>query len=193
MATAAAPPDEDGWCSLSLHAGGTIPELQGRRSGSRPHVDRRGIAEVSAHVRTATGVPPRAARRRNRRTRADRERTHGICRLSSLTRPTSRSRCTQRSTSSTARRCRPASGPCPRRSPSSSPQARRRLRHPHRDVQRRLDEAAPGRQGHEPQGLLRRRLGVHLRDSVRRELYDWLDGNEEVAFLPVDQVNDPTS
>ncbi|MBW2231471.1 MAG: 4-hydroxybutyrate CoA-transferase [Deltaproteobacteria bacterium] len=24
-----------------------------------------------------------------------------------------------------------------------------------------------------------------------RELYDWLDGNEEVRFLPVDQVNDP--
>lgn len=27
MATAAAPPDADGWCSLSLHAGGTVPQL----------------------------------------------------------------------------------------------------------------------------------------------------------------------
>ena len=24
-----------------------------------------------------------------------------------------------------------------------------------------------------------------------RELYDWLDGNERVAFLPVEVVNDP--
>src|SRR4051794_5954980 len=27
MATAAAPPDEDGWCSLSLHAGATVAEI----------------------------------------------------------------------------------------------------------------------------------------------------------------------
>ena len=34
MATAAAPPDADGWCSLSLHAGGTVEEL--RRAGADP-------------------------------------------------------------------------------------------------------------------------------------------------------------
>ena len=34
MATAAAPPDADGWCSLSVHAGGTIDEL--RRAGADP-------------------------------------------------------------------------------------------------------------------------------------------------------------
>ena len=34
MATAAAPPDADGWCSLSLHAGGTIAEL--RRAAADP-------------------------------------------------------------------------------------------------------------------------------------------------------------
>src|SRR5919199_3228031 len=28
MATVAAPPDADGWCSLSLHAGATIPECE---------------------------------------------------------------------------------------------------------------------------------------------------------------------
>ena len=33
-ATAAAPPDADGWCSLSLHAGGTVAEL--RRAGADP-------------------------------------------------------------------------------------------------------------------------------------------------------------
>ncbi|MCW3014703.1 MAG: acetyl-CoA hydrolase [Solirubrobacterales bacterium] len=32
MTTVAAPPDKDGWCSLSLHAGGTVDEL--RRAGA---------------------------------------------------------------------------------------------------------------------------------------------------------------
>src|ERR1700755_333409 len=34
MTTVATPPDADGWCSLSLHAGGTITEL--RRAGADP-------------------------------------------------------------------------------------------------------------------------------------------------------------
>lgn len=43
VTTAAAPPDADGWCSLSLHAGGTIDEM--RRAGADP--DRVLIVEVS--------------------------------------------------------------------------------------------------------------------------------------------------
>ena len=43
MATVATPPDADGWCSLSLHAGGTIGEL--RRAGADP--DRVLVVEVS--------------------------------------------------------------------------------------------------------------------------------------------------
>jgi acyl-CoA hydrolase len=43
MTTVATPPDADGWCSLSLHAGGTIDEL--RRAGEDP--DRLLIVEVS--------------------------------------------------------------------------------------------------------------------------------------------------
>jgi len=43
MTTVAAPPDAEGWCSLSLHAGGTIDEL--RRAGSDP--DRLLVVEVS--------------------------------------------------------------------------------------------------------------------------------------------------
>ena len=43
MTTVATPPDADGWCSLSLHAGGTIGEL--RRAGDDP--DRLLIVEVS--------------------------------------------------------------------------------------------------------------------------------------------------
>jgi acyl-CoA hydrolase len=43
MTTVATPPDADGWCSLSLHAGGTIDEL--RRAGANP--DRLLIVEAS--------------------------------------------------------------------------------------------------------------------------------------------------
>ncbi|MCV7282943.1 4-hydroxybutyrate CoA-transferase [Mycolicibacterium flavescens] len=43
MTTVATPPDADGWCSLSLHAGGTIDEL--RRAGADP--DRLLIVETS--------------------------------------------------------------------------------------------------------------------------------------------------
>jgi acyl-CoA hydrolase len=49
MTTVATPPDDDGWCSLSLHAGGTIRELQ--RAGADP--DRLLVVEVSeAYPRT---------------------------------------------------------------------------------------------------------------------------------------------
>jgi acyl-CoA hydrolase len=49
MATVSAPPDVDGWCSLSLHAGGTIDELH--RAGADP--DRVLVVEVSeAYPRT---------------------------------------------------------------------------------------------------------------------------------------------
>lgn len=43
MATAASPPDADGWCSLSLHAGGTVNQL--RAAGADP--DRLLIVEVN--------------------------------------------------------------------------------------------------------------------------------------------------
>lgn len=50
MTTVATPPDADGWCSLSLHAGGTVAEL--RRAGADP--DRVLVVEVSdAYPRTA--------------------------------------------------------------------------------------------------------------------------------------------
>lgn len=49
MTSVAAPPDSDGWCSLSLHAGGTVEEL--RRAGADPQ--RLLIVEVSdAYPRT---------------------------------------------------------------------------------------------------------------------------------------------
>jgi acyl-CoA hydrolase len=54
MTTVAAPPDADGWCSLSLHAGGTLTELG--RAGADP--DRVLIVEVSPRFPRTHGLPP---------------------------------------------------------------------------------------------------------------------------------------
>jgi acyl-CoA hydrolase len=52
VATAAAPPDADGWCSLSLHAGATVAEIE--RAGADP--DRVLVVEVSPRFPTTQGL-----------------------------------------------------------------------------------------------------------------------------------------
>ncbi|CAN5871538.1 hypothetical protein BH10ACT9_BH10ACT9_47750 [soil metagenome] len=52
VTTVAAPPDADGWCSLSLHAGGTIDELH--RAGADP--DRVLVVEVSENYPRTFGI-----------------------------------------------------------------------------------------------------------------------------------------
>jgi acyl-CoA hydrolase len=54
MATLVAPPDRDGYVSLSLHAGATVDELH--RAGADP--DRLLIAEVNAGAPRTHGLPP---------------------------------------------------------------------------------------------------------------------------------------
>ena len=54
MATVAAPPDDGGLCSLSLNAGGTAAEL--RRAGNDS--DRLLVVEVSEHFPRTSGLPP---------------------------------------------------------------------------------------------------------------------------------------
>jgi acyl-CoA hydrolase len=54
MATAAAPPNEEGWCSLSLHAGASVPELG--RAGADPN--RLLVVEVSQRFPFTLGLPP---------------------------------------------------------------------------------------------------------------------------------------
>ncbi len=55
MTTVATPPDGDGWCSLSLHAGGTVEEL--RRAGADPQ--RLLVVEVSPAYPRTFGVGDR--------------------------------------------------------------------------------------------------------------------------------------
>ncbi len=54
MATNVAPPDAEGWCSLSLHAGATVEELQ--RCGADP--ERVLIAEFNEKLPRTFGLPP---------------------------------------------------------------------------------------------------------------------------------------
>jgi acyl-CoA hydrolase len=54
MATVATPPDADGWCSLSLHAGGTVKELH--RAGA--DADRVLVVECAAGFPHTRGLPP---------------------------------------------------------------------------------------------------------------------------------------
>jgi acyl-CoA hydrolase len=54
MVTVAAPPDRNGYCSLSLHAGGTLDELH--RAGADP--DRLLIVEASPRFPHTRGLPP---------------------------------------------------------------------------------------------------------------------------------------
>ena len=54
MATVAAPPDQNGFCSLSLHSGGTVAELH--RAGADP--DRLLVVEVSQRFPNTKGLPP---------------------------------------------------------------------------------------------------------------------------------------
>jgi acyl-CoA hydrolase len=54
MATAAAMPDEQGWCSLSLHAGAHVKEL--RKAGADP--TRLLVAETSPSFPHTFGIPP---------------------------------------------------------------------------------------------------------------------------------------
>jgi len=54
MCTAAAAPDEDGWCSLSLHAGGTVRELL--RAAADP--DRILVVEASPRFPRTFGIEP---------------------------------------------------------------------------------------------------------------------------------------
>ena len=54
MATAAATPDADGWMSLSLHAGASVEEL--KRAAADP--DRLCVVETSPHFPVTFGLPP---------------------------------------------------------------------------------------------------------------------------------------
>ena len=75
MATAAAPPDADGWCSLSLHAGATVDELE--RAARDP--DRVLVVEVNPHSPAPSGLGEHRHRIHvDEHRRADRDRARAV-------------------------------------------------------------------------------------------------------------------
>jgi acyl-CoA hydrolase len=190
MVTAAAPPDADGWCSLALHAGGTIPQL--RAAGADP--DRLLVVETNAgYPRThglgdfrhaihvdeidvlvagdigPTAVPPREIDKVARTIAAN-----AIEHI--------------------------ADGSTLQTGIGAVPEA----------ISSMLAAGSGGDYGIHTEmfndGLMKLHLagkisnekGLHDGVSIctfalgSQELYEWLDDNREVAFLPVDQVNDPS-
>ncbi len=163
MATVASPPDESGWCSLSLHAGGTVEELA--RAGA--DANRLLIVEVSPHFPRTSGLPPGAPARDSRRSDRRPRRLRGAAVRASRARAGGDRRGDRRPRAPLRRRRRhPADGdrddPLGDRRPARGGR-RRRLRGPFGDVHQRAHAPAPGRQGDQPQGPVRRRLGRHLR------------------------------
>ncbi len=193
MATAATPPDAQGWCSLSLHAGATVEEL--RRCGRDP--GRLLIVEANARLPRTLGLPP--------------EHPHALhldeidvlvaSDQEPIALPESQPSEVERAIAAHAAHFIP-DGATLQTGIGGVPDA--------------VIAILAGRPGGDygihtemfTTGLLRldqagkvsnARKGIHPGVSIAtfamgtRELYDWLGGpgRERVRFLPVDQVNDP--
>ena len=190
MATVAAPPDADGWCSLSLHAGGTLDEL--RRAGAA--AERLLVVEVSAGFPSTHGLPP--------------EHRHALhvseidllveSEAEPFVLPEPEPGSVDEAIAGHARRFIP-DGATLQTGIGGIPSA----------IVGRLADEDGGDYGIHSEmftnGLMRlhaagkvtNRKGTYDGVSVAtfaggsKELYEWLDGNEDVAFLPVDVVNSP--
>jgi acyl-CoA hydrolase len=190
MATVAAPPDSEGWCSLSLHAGGTVKEL--RRAGADP--DRLLVVEVSTAFPRTYGLPP--------------EHPHALslaeidilvesdAKPFALVDPEPAE--TDEAIASHARAFIP-DGATLQTGIGAIPSA----------IVGRLAEGDGGDYGvhsemftnglmvlHDAGKVTNRKgqfdgLSVATFAGGSEELYRWLDGNEQVAFLPVEVINSP--
>jgi len=192
MATAVAAPDADGGASLSLHAGATVEAL--RRCGRDP--DRLLIAEINPALPRTVGLPPEHPHRLEAHEvdvwiRSDRP----VATLSEPE-PTEVERAIARHV-----RTFIGDGATLQTGIGGVPSA----------VASLLAEEEGGDYGIHSEmfttGLMRlvqagkvsnRRKGIYDGFSVctfalgTEELHRWLDGREDVRFLPVDRVNDPT-
>ncbi|MEJ5255306.1 MAG: acetyl-CoA hydrolase/transferase C-terminal domain-containing protein [Acidimicrobiales bacterium] len=191
MATAATPPDADGYVSLSLHAGATVRELH--RAGADP--DRVLLVEVNPNLPRTSGLPPHYPHRLHVdeidvMVQSDRQ-------PFVLDEPPATD--VERAIAEHA--CRFISDGCTLQTgiggvPST--------------IVKLLSEQPGGDYGvhsemfttglmhlHRAGKVTNRKGGEYDGFSVTTfaagtaELYEWLDGNDEVRFLPVDRVNSP--
>jgi acyl-CoA hydrolase len=191
MATVAAPPDTDGWCSLSLHAGGTLKELQ--RAGADPN--RLLVVEVSPRFPRTRGLPP--------------EHRHAIhvdqidvlveSNATPFELPQPEPTTIDEAIAGHARRFIP-DGATLQTGIGQIPSAivGRLADGDGRDYGIHTEMFTDGLMRlHESGKVTNARKGIYGGVSVAtfaggsRELYDWLTDNEDVAFLPVELVNSP--
>jgi acyl-CoA hydrolase len=190
MATVATPPDDEGWCSLSLHAGGTARELL--RAGEDP--GRLLIVETSTKFPRTRGAPP--------------EHRHAIhvdqadilvpSDSAPFALPSPEPKPTDEAIAENARRFIP-DGATLQTGIGGIPSAL--VGHlatgDGGDYGVHSEMFTDGLMRLHESGKVTNRKGTYDGVSVATfaggsdELYGWLDGNDEVAFLPVELVNSP--
>jgi acyl-CoA hydrolase len=190
MGTAVAPPDADGNFSLSLHAGATVDELV--RCGRDPQ--RRLVVEVNRNLPRTFGLPP--------------EFPHALreCDIDfaiESDRPVIALPAIQ---ADAAERCIAAhartfiSDGCTLQTGIGGVPdliARMLAEEPGGDYGIHSEMFTDGLMELQRAGKVSNRKGLYDGLSIAtfamgsRQLYDWLDGNESVRFLPVDAVNEP--
>ena len=190
VATVAAPPDEDGWCSLSLHAGGTYAELG--RAAADP--DRLLVVEVSPKFPRTLGLPP--------------EHRHGIhvdeidvlveSEASPFALPDAEPAETDAAIADNARAFIP-DGATLQTGIGAIPSAivAQLANGPGGDYGIHSEMFTNGLMALHESGKVANRKGQFDGVSVAtfaggsEELYRWLDRNDQVAFLPVEVINSP--
>ena len=191
MATAVAPPDADGNYSLSLHAGATVDELL--RCGRDP--ERLLVVEVNpqpaAHLRAAARFSARDPRARHRLSSS---RASTPVRELPVTQPDA----VERRIADHARAF--ISDGCTLQTGIGG--VPDRIAHllaegPGGDYGIHSEMFTDGLMALQRAGKVSNRKGLYDGFSIAtfamgtRALYEWLDRNETVRFLPIDQVNDP--
>jgi acyl-CoA hydrolase len=190
MATAAAPPDDGGWCSLSLHAGASVRELARAAADG----ERLLVVEVSESFPRTVGLPPE----HRHAVHVDQINVLVESEAAPLPLPDAEPTDVDRAIAENARAFIP-DGATLQTGIGAIPSTIAAL----------LAEGDGGNYGvhsemfttglmhlHEAGKVTNRKgqfdgVSVATFAAGTEELYRWLDGNDQVAFLPVDVVNSP--
>lgn len=190
VTTVAAPPDPGGWCSLSLHAGGICAELE--RAGADP--DRLLVVEVSERFPRTFGLPPE----HRHAVHVDSADVLIVSEAAPFALAEPEPGPTDEAIARNARAFIP-DGATLQTGIGAVPSA----------IAARLAEGDGGDYGVHSEMLTNGLMRLHEAGKVSNakgqfdgvsvatfaagsaQLYEWLDGNREVAFLPVEIVNSP--
>ena len=190
MCTVAAAPDEDGWCSLSLHSGGTIAELE--RAADDP--DRLLVVEASSGYPRTAGLPPEYPHRIH----VERADVLIESDAAPLELPAAEPGAAERAIAANAAAFID-SGSTIQTGIGAVPSTIAAIlaEGGHSGLGIHSEMFTDGLMELHLAGAVSNRKGVFDGVSVAtfafgsERLYEWLDGNDEVAFLPVDVVNSP--